>query len=272
MQMTSGEISPRSGRLPVHREPLPARGEVWWCKLAEIGRRPVVVLSRDVAIPRLRRTLIGPLRRRSAESRARYRSSRAMTRSPARQSSTSIQSRACRSELSWSVLADSATTECIRSAKRWRSPRAASPDTTFVAVPLTTASSVETKLQIGYNLRLFGVGIGPGGTAGTFIGAVRDSGTATGQSTVTAFGNEDEGRPDGTVTLVGRLGTITEEFSGIAGPWALRIRPPAERSESSAVRGRMRTCTGKARFSQWPISPRTRRFARTTARPTDQQD
>jgi mRNA interferase MazF len=39
---------------------LPARGEVWWCQLAEVGRRPVVVLSRDAAIPRLRRTLIGP--------------------------------------------------------------------------------------------------------------------------------------------------------------------------------------------------------------------
>ena len=38
---------------------LPARGEVWWCELAEAGRRPVVVLSRDAAIPRLRRTLIG---------------------------------------------------------------------------------------------------------------------------------------------------------------------------------------------------------------------
>jgi mRNA interferase MazF len=38
----------------------PARGEVWWCDLAEVGRRPVVVLSRDAAIPRLRRTLIGP--------------------------------------------------------------------------------------------------------------------------------------------------------------------------------------------------------------------
>jgi mRNA interferase MazF len=33
---------------------------VWWCELPEIGRRPVVVLSRDAAIPRLRRTLIGP--------------------------------------------------------------------------------------------------------------------------------------------------------------------------------------------------------------------
>lgn len=39
---------------------LPARGEVWWCELADIGRRPVVVLSRDAAIPRLRRTLVGP--------------------------------------------------------------------------------------------------------------------------------------------------------------------------------------------------------------------
>jgi mRNA interferase MazF len=39
---------------------LPARGEVWWCELAEAGRRPVVVLSRDAAIPRLRRTVIGP--------------------------------------------------------------------------------------------------------------------------------------------------------------------------------------------------------------------
>jgi mRNA interferase MazF len=39
---------------------LPARGEVWWCELAEIGRRPVVVLSRNAAIPRLRRTLVGP--------------------------------------------------------------------------------------------------------------------------------------------------------------------------------------------------------------------
>jgi mRNA interferase MazF len=39
---------------------LPARGEVWWCEFTEIGRRPVVVLSRDAAIPRLRRVLIAP--------------------------------------------------------------------------------------------------------------------------------------------------------------------------------------------------------------------
>lgn len=39
---------------------LPARGELWWSELANIGRRPVVVLSRDAAIPRLRRALIAP--------------------------------------------------------------------------------------------------------------------------------------------------------------------------------------------------------------------
>ena len=39
---------------------VPRRGEVWWCELAEIGRRPVVVLSRDAAIPRLRRALVAP--------------------------------------------------------------------------------------------------------------------------------------------------------------------------------------------------------------------
>jgi mRNA interferase MazF len=39
---------------------LPARGEIWWCELPKVGRRPVVVLSRDAAIPRLRRTLIAP--------------------------------------------------------------------------------------------------------------------------------------------------------------------------------------------------------------------
>lgn len=39
---------------------LPARGELWWCELPEISRRPVVVLSRDAAISRLRRTVIAP--------------------------------------------------------------------------------------------------------------------------------------------------------------------------------------------------------------------
>ncbi len=39
---------------------IPRRGEVWWCEPPQIGRRPVVVLSRDVAIPRLRRVLVAP--------------------------------------------------------------------------------------------------------------------------------------------------------------------------------------------------------------------
>ncbi|MEX1126158.1 MAG: type II toxin-antitoxin system PemK/MazF family toxin [Acidimicrobiia bacterium] len=39
---------------------LPSRGEVWWCELPEISRRPVIVLSRDAAIPRLGRALIAP--------------------------------------------------------------------------------------------------------------------------------------------------------------------------------------------------------------------
>ena len=39
---------------------VPRRGELWWCEPPEIGRRPVVVLSRDAAIPRLRRALVAP--------------------------------------------------------------------------------------------------------------------------------------------------------------------------------------------------------------------
>lgn len=40
--------------------PLPRRGEVWWCEPPEIGRRPAIVLSRDVVIPRRRRVLVAP--------------------------------------------------------------------------------------------------------------------------------------------------------------------------------------------------------------------
>ena len=39
---------------------LPLRGELWWCEPPEIRRRPVVILSRDAAIPRLRRAVIAP--------------------------------------------------------------------------------------------------------------------------------------------------------------------------------------------------------------------
>jgi mRNA interferase MazF len=38
----------------------PMRGEVWWCEPPDIGRRPVVIMSRDAAIPRLRRAIIAP--------------------------------------------------------------------------------------------------------------------------------------------------------------------------------------------------------------------
>ncbi len=58
--MGGSGLVPRGGRGIVSGGPLPARGEVWWCELPEIGRRPVVVLSRNAAIPRLRRTLIAP--------------------------------------------------------------------------------------------------------------------------------------------------------------------------------------------------------------------
>ncbi|MGB3013900.1 MAG: type II toxin-antitoxin system PemK/MazF family toxin [Candidatus Nanopelagicales bacterium] len=54
----------RFGLLPSRRDSLvtnlPARGEMWWCEMPEIGRRPVVVLSRDAVIPRHRRALIAP--------------------------------------------------------------------------------------------------------------------------------------------------------------------------------------------------------------------
>ncbi len=39
---------------------LPRHGEVWWCELPDIARRPVVVLSRTAAIARLRRVIIAP--------------------------------------------------------------------------------------------------------------------------------------------------------------------------------------------------------------------
>jgi mRNA interferase MazF len=39
---------------------LPLRGEVWWCEPPQIGRRPVVILTRDAAISRLRRALVAP--------------------------------------------------------------------------------------------------------------------------------------------------------------------------------------------------------------------
>jgi mRNA interferase MazF len=50
-------VAERCGRVV---SSVPRRGEVWWCELAQIGRRPVVVLSRNAAIPRLHRALVAP--------------------------------------------------------------------------------------------------------------------------------------------------------------------------------------------------------------------
>ena len=39
---------------------LPAWGELWWCEFRDIGRRPALVLSRDVAIQRRQRCMVAP--------------------------------------------------------------------------------------------------------------------------------------------------------------------------------------------------------------------
>jgi mRNA interferase MazF len=41
----------------------PARGEIWWGEVSDAGRRPYLVLTRDVAIPVLRRVVVAPLTR-----------------------------------------------------------------------------------------------------------------------------------------------------------------------------------------------------------------
>jgi mRNA interferase MazF len=51
-------LVPRCRRLVVSDHP--RRGELWWCELPQVRRRPVVVLSRDAAIPRLRRAVVAP--------------------------------------------------------------------------------------------------------------------------------------------------------------------------------------------------------------------
>lgn len=40
-----------------------ARGEVWWADLPEAGRRPALVLTRDVAIPVLNNLVVAPATR-----------------------------------------------------------------------------------------------------------------------------------------------------------------------------------------------------------------
>lgn len=39
---------------------LPCHSELWWCDLGTAGVRPIVVLTRDATIPRLRRVMVAP--------------------------------------------------------------------------------------------------------------------------------------------------------------------------------------------------------------------
>ncbi|MGA7097731.1 MAG: hypothetical protein WB245_09200, partial [Acidimicrobiia bacterium] len=47
-------------RLQLHLERSAGQGRVWWCELPELSRRPIVLLARDAAIPRLRPVVIAP--------------------------------------------------------------------------------------------------------------------------------------------------------------------------------------------------------------------
>ena len=42
----------------------PARGEIWWGEVPDLKPRPYLVLSRDPAIPVLRRIMVAPVTRR----------------------------------------------------------------------------------------------------------------------------------------------------------------------------------------------------------------
>jgi hypothetical protein len=82
---------------------------------------------------------------------------------------------------------------------------------------VASASSVDTKLQVGFSLQF----TGPDSAAGTFVasGALRDSGTSVVTNILlTPRGNQDDARLTGRQTFVGQNGSITTTFSGSAGP------------------------------------------------------
>jgi mRNA-degrading endonuclease toxin of MazEF toxin-antitoxin module len=107
---------------------LPARGEVWWCELAGAGRRPVVVLSRDVAIPRLQRALVAPctttIRRLASEVVLEP----VGDPIPQHSAVNLAQLRVCRSLFSSTVLVDWLIVVCGRSARRSQSRWTAQSD------------------------------------------------------------------------------------------------------------------------------------------------
>ncbi|MDQ3470421.1 MAG: type II toxin-antitoxin system PemK/MazF family toxin [Actinomycetota bacterium] len=41
----------------------PAHGDVWWAEASDLGRRPMLVVTRDVGIPVLSRLLVAPVTR-----------------------------------------------------------------------------------------------------------------------------------------------------------------------------------------------------------------
>lgn len=41
----------------------PSQGEIWWAEIPELGRRPVLIVTRDAAIPVLRAVLVAPITR-----------------------------------------------------------------------------------------------------------------------------------------------------------------------------------------------------------------
>lgn len=102
---------------------LPRRGEVWWSELTEFGRRPVVVLPRDAAIPRLRRVLVAPCTTTIPAFPAKSSCSRATTRFQDEAPPTSTRSRAFRWPRWSSDSVCSAPRGCGPSAppKRWPS-------------------------------------------------------------------------------------------------------------------------------------------------------
>lgn len=42
---------------------VPSQGDVWWAEAPELGRRPMLVITRDVALPVLGRVLVAPVTR-----------------------------------------------------------------------------------------------------------------------------------------------------------------------------------------------------------------
>lgn len=57
--MGGGGVHPSGGPAA----PMVSRGEVWWADLPSQGRRPVLVMTREAAIPVLRRVVVVPATR-----------------------------------------------------------------------------------------------------------------------------------------------------------------------------------------------------------------